>query len=183
MLRLPRDAPPVRKHVCPETGMALDLIAARLVHLDIFRGLSQAQVQRIAREAERMVFRDGQPLIKAADDGDGAILIVSGRAKALGDAELGLEEQELEAGSLLGEAAMVTEHRFRLTVVAAGDVRAVKLTRMAMQAHMIDDPGLADHFRGRIAARLQRVIVELKLIDERLAAASELLPAEAAPAA
>lgn len=159
--------------------MALDLIAARLLHLEIFRGLSQAQIQRIAREAERMVFRDGQKLIQAGEDGSGAIILISGRAKALEDPELGLEEAEIEAGTMLGEAAMVAEHRFRLTVAAVGDVRAIRITREAMHAHMIDDPELADHFRSRLASRLQRVVVELRLIDERLAAASELAATEA----
>ena len=162
--------------------MALDLIAARLSRLDMFRGLTPAQLQRLAREAERMVFRDGQTIIAAGENGDGAIVIISGRAMVLANAELGLEAEDVETGSMLGEAAMLTEHTYGLTITAVGDVRAVHLTRDALHAHLEDDPELAEHFRERLANRLQRVAVELRLIDERLAVASQIALSEA-PAA
>lgn len=160
--------------------MALDLIAARLLCLDAFRGLAPEQIARVAGEAERMIFRDGQRLIETGKDGDGAILIIDGWAEALADEDLGLEAREIEAGTLLGETAMLTEHQFRLTVVARGDVKAVQITRAALLAHMHDDPSLAEHLQRRLASRLQRVIVELRLIDERLATAGELAATEAA---
>jgi CRP-like cAMP-binding protein len=162
--------------------MALDLIAARLSRLDMFRGLTSAQLQRLAREAERMIYRDGQTINAACENGDGAIVIISGRAMILADAELGLEAEDVETGSMLGEAAMLTEHTFGLTIAAVGDVRAVQLTRDALHAHLEDDPDLAQHFRERLANRLERVAVELRLIDERLAVASQIALSQA-PAA
>jgi CRP-like cAMP-binding protein len=154
--------------------MALDLIAARLSRLDLFRGLTSIQLQRLARDADRMIFRDGQKILTAGEDGDGAIVIISGRAVVLADPELGGEVEDVEAGSMLGEAAMLTEHTFGMTVAAVGDVRAVQLTREALYAHLQDDPELADRLRERLANRLQRVAVELKLIDERLAVAGQV---------
>ncbi len=153
--------------------MALDLIADRLQRLEIFRGLAPAQIERIAQDGERLIFRSGQKILQAGGDGEGAVIIISGRATVLADADTGSETDEVDAGTMLGETAMLAEHQFRLTVVADGDVRAVRINRAALLAHMHQDPALAEHFHSRLASRLQRVAVELRLIDERLAAASQ----------
>jgi len=159
--------------------MALDLIADRLHRLEVFRGLTAEQLERIARDAERLIFRNGQKLLEAGGDGEGAIVIISGYATALAEPELGDDAYEIEAGSMLGEAAMLSEHQFRVTVVAAGDVKAVRINRATLLAHMQEDPTLAEHFYSRVVSRLQRVAVELRLIDERLAAVSQPEPAAA----
>ncbi len=157
--------------------MALDLIGDRLQRLDVFRGLAPEQIERIARDAERLIFRNGQKILDAGSDGEGAVIIISGYATALADADAGLDAFEIEAGAMLGETAMLTEHQFRVTVVAAGDVRAVRINRAALLAHMHEDPTLAEHLHGRLTSRLQRVAVELRLIDERLAAVAQTEPA------
>ena len=151
--------------------MALDSIAGRLLGLEIFRGLAPAQVERIAREAERMIFRDGQTLVAAGTEGDGALVIIAGRAMALADADTGRSARQIEPGSMIGELAMLTEHHIGVTVVADGDVRAIKVVRETLHANMQEDPALAAHLHARLVARLQRVALELRMIDERLAAA------------
>lgn len=164
--------------------MALELIAARLSRLELFRGLGQEQLERLSRDADRMIFRDAQKIITAGQLAEGAIVIVSGRAMIMPDPELGIESEHVEAGSMLGEAAMLTEHICALTVCAVGDVRAIQVTREALFTNMQEDPDLAEHLRSRFANRLQRVALELRMIDERLAATchGSLIEAEA-PAA
>lgn len=153
--------------------MALDTIASCLNDLDVFRGLSPAQLERLAREADRIIRRDGQPLIEAGAMGDGALVIVSGRALALADPDRGFEAMTIRPGSMLGEAALLSEHHYNLTVIADGDVRAIKISRATLVENMRDDPSLAEHFQARVAARLSRVALELRVIDERLAAAAD----------
>ncbi len=153
--------------------MAIDTIAQRLFELDMFHGLAPGQVESIAREAERIIFRDGQVIAQAGAEADGAFVLIAGRATAVGDPERPVHIDGIEAGSMIGEAAMLTEHEFGLTVVADGDVRAIKITREMLRQRMLDDAALVEHFVGRVAARLTRVALELRLIDERLAVASE----------
>ena len=160
--------------------MAIDTIAMRLLGLEMFRGLDADQIERIAREAERLIFRDGQRIVEAGSVCDGAIVIIAGSARALADAERGLEERRIVPGSLLAETAMLTEHQTAITVVADGDVRAVKIVRETLHAAMQDDPAIAGHFAERLAARLQRMAIELRMIDERLAAASQAVAERAA---
>ena len=54
---------------------------------------------------------------------------------------------------------------------------AVKIARARLFELMQEDPGLAEHFQLRLAARLQRIAIELKVIDEQLAVATEPVPA------
>lgn len=155
--------------------MALDSIAGRLLGLDIFRGLEASHVERIAQDAERLIFRDRQKIIEAGEACDGAIVIISGEARALAQEERDLDEFTVEPGSMLGETAMLTEHTAVLTIVADGDVRAIKVNRDALRRHLEDEPSLAQHFQERLADRLQRTAIELRMIDERLAVASLVL--------
>ncbi len=153
--------------------MAIDTIAGCLAELDAFRGLDVERLERIAREADRIIYRDGQVIAEAGAEGDGAVLIVSGEARAEapdGGASWGL----VSAGVLIGEMAMLTEHVFAVGVVARGDVRAVKIGRAALLELMRADPVLLDHFQSRLVERLSRLALELRLIDERLAAASAI---------
>jgi CRP-like cAMP-binding protein len=150
--------------------MALDLITQRLAALEAFRGLTPTQLEQIAGLTDRLIFRDGQKLIEAGVEGDGAILMVAGAATVEADAERGTDRRSLGAGTLFGELAMLSEHVFAVTAVADGDVKAVKIPRTALLDLFGAEPEIAAHFRQRLASRLMRVALELKVIDERLAA-------------
>lgn len=150
--------------------MAIDLITQRLAALDAFRGLTPEQLAQIAGLTDRLIFRDGQKIIEAGVEGDGAILMVAGAATVEADAERGTDRRSLGSGTLFGELAMLSEHVFAVTAVADGDVKAVKIPRAAMLDLLGAEPAIAAHFRQRLASRLMRVALELKVIDERLAA-------------
>ena len=155
--------------------MATDQLVATLQNLEVFRGLDQQQLAEIARKAERIVFKPGQTVVVAGQPGDGAYLLVAGNAEVMPDAThaAGRPRQPVEPGSLVGEMAMLIEHDYRITVVACSSIRALKITRAQMQAHMLAAPSLAEHFVGRISSRLSRVAVELRRIDQMLALAAE----------
>ena len=156
---------------CPWTTlMAIDTIAGRLMDLDAFRGLAPGQVERIAREADRIIFRDGQTIAEAGQACDGALVIISGHANLLAHGEPALL---VEAGSMIGETGMLTEHHYGSTILARGEVRAIKIMRETLLELMRGDPPLREHFVGRVASRLSRMAVELRLIDERLATVGE----------
>jgi CRP-like cAMP-binding protein len=159
--------------------MSIDAFAARLGDLEIFRGLTPIQLTRIAREAERIVFRDGQEIIQRGVAGDAAYLIVAGHAEAMAVPDAGLDAQSVSEGSLLGEMAMLIDHDYAVTVRAHGTVRALRLSRETMLGLLAKDPDLADHFVARISSRLTKVAVELRRVDQMLAMAAEGLGAPA----
>ncbi|MCB1546857.1 MAG: cyclic nucleotide-binding domain-containing protein [Hyphomicrobiaceae bacterium] len=159
--------------------MTAEALIAPLRRVAIFHGLDDDQLARIARSAERIVFRDGDTLIEEDEEGDAAFLIVSGGARLTHAYAPHLPPQLIEPGCLVGEMAMLTEVVHGASIAAAGVVRALKITRAGLLELMEVDPSLAEHFIGKITARLQDVADELRRIDDLLAPA-ELAPAELA---
>ena len=171
--------------------MAIDRLVAPLLRVPLFAGLRPLQITEIARHAERMKFRRGDVITRAGEPGDGAYLIVSGLAEHVEPPDLEGTPLPIEPGSLIGEMAMLVEHRYRATVLARDRVLSLKIMRSAVHAQMLEDASLARHFQRRIRERLSRVADDLRQIDGVLAAcgsgsaqpAAEPLPAATAGSA
>ena len=149
--------------------MAIDKMIAPLLRVPLFAGLRPLQITEIARQAERVAFRSGSSIIEAGKTGDCAYLIVSGDAVCRPEPGSAAPPQPVEPGSLVGELAMLIDHTHRVTVVAAGRVHCLKITRSALYQQIEADPALADHFTGLLTARLTQVAIEMRCIDEMLA--------------
>jgi CRP/FNR family transcriptional regulator, cyclic AMP receptor protein len=153
--------------------MAIDILVAPLLRVPLLQGLKPLQLKEIARQVERIVFRAGAEITRAGASADAAILVISGPAERVSPVECDGQPEWIEPGSLLGEMAMFIEHEYGLTVVARGLVRALRLTRTALHAQMLNDPTLADHFVHQIALRLTSIASELGTINQVLAASPQ----------
>lgn len=153
-------------------------IAHRLLDLELFRGLERTSIERVAREADRVIFRPGQAIVRAGEPGDAAYLLLSGDAATV--PVDGVGAFTVAPGSLIGEVAMLVDHHYAVSVVCQGQVRAVRLGREMLRAAMLAEPKIAEHFVARLSARLARVAVELRRIDDLLAVAGAAEPREAA---
>lgn len=160
--------------------MAIDALVKPFLCLELFQGLRPLQLTEIVRNAERIAYRAGSVIMTMGQPGDAAVLVVSEGALRTQGPDITDRAQPVAPGSLLGELAMLVEHVYGSTVVAAGPVRALRLPRTAMHAMMLEDRRLADHFVSRIADRLTRVANELRRIDSGLAL--PVAPAPAVPA-
>ena len=154
--------------------------------LPLFRGLSPLQLAGIARRAERVAYSPGAVIIEENALAEAAVLIVAGNAARVSGPELSGRSEPVAPGSLLGEAAMLVETTYGSTVVARTAVRAVHITRDAMQEQMLLDPLLADRLVQNLAKRLTAFADELRRVGTLLGkegAASAAKAAElAAPA-
>lgn len=163
--------------------MAIDAFVKPLLKLEIFQGLKPLQITEIARRAYRVVYKPGDLILQENEDGDSAIVIVSGDAVRIAGPAMSDPAESIPAGSLLGEMAMLIETRHSSTIIARGPVRALRIMREEVHAQMAEDPDLADHFLRRITARLSNVLNELRAIDDTLAADVPLPPSTAGQSA
>lgn len=147
----------------------MDALIAPLRRVELFQGLTPLQITEIARSAERIVFKAGARIAEAGAEADAALLIVSGEADVIGDAEAACLPQPVEVASLIGEMAMLVDYTFGVTVVARTNVRCLKINRDAMHAQIVDDPEVGEKLTANLAERLHRVAGELREIDDRLA--------------
>jgi CRP-like cAMP-binding protein len=151
----------------PMIKAASDSFVAPLLRVPVFQDLTERQLIEIARKAERVMFRIGQPVIKAGDAGDGAYLIIVGDAERR-EPGLSVEQSYVETGSLVGEMAMLVDTEYSTTVIAKSAIRALKITRAALYAQMERDPDLAAHFVAKVASRLRAFTEELRRIEAGL---------------
>jgi hypothetical protein len=95
----------------------------------LFQGLTPLQISEIARRAERVIYNPGAMIIEENAEGDAAVLIISGKTVRVSGPELTSRTSPVAEGSLLGEFAMLVETTYSSTVVARGQVRALRTTR------------------------------------------------------
>ena len=151
--------------------MAIDSLVQPLRRVTLFQGLRPLQITEIARRAERIVYRAGQPIIEVDKPGDAAILIVAGDAvRTSGPHGQDLSEP-VPPGALIAELAMLVEVTHSSTVIARGQVRALRIAREELFRQMEDDHALAEHFVAMLSTRLHKVSEEYRAIDRRLAEA------------
>lgn len=146
--------------------MAIDVLVRPLLPLPIFKGLKPLQITEIARRAERIIYRPGNIIIEEDEVGDAAVLIVSGDAVRISGFDYSGTPEAIPPGSLVGEMAMLVESMHSSTVVARGDVKALRIQRSEMHAQMEIDPSLADHFVTCIAGRLKNLSDDLRRADQ-----------------
>jgi CRP-like cAMP-binding protein len=156
--------------------MAIDSFVQPMLKLEIFQGLRPLQITEIARRAYRVVYKPGDVIMREDEEGDAAIVIVSGEAVRIAGPGLSEAAESVPTGSLLGEMAMLVETRHSSTIVARTTVRALRISRDELQAQMAEDATVAEHFVDRISSRLSSVLESLKAIDSIMAGTSIAVP-------
>jgi len=155
--------------------MAIDTLVLPLLNVPLFQGLKPLQLTEIARRADRIVYKPGEVIVSAHGEPDAAVLVVSGEAVRTEGPGLDEGTEAIPPGALISEMTMLIETECTSTVVARTPVRALRITRSEMLAHMEDDPTLAEHFIAKISGRLSTFVAGLKEIDRQLARSVEPL--------
>lgn len=148
--------------------MAIDALVKPFLSLPLFRALRPLQITEIVRRADRIVFQPGETIIEENQAGSAAFILISGDAVRIDDGDA-QTAQAVREGSIIGEMAMLVDTIHSATVVARSNVRALRLGRQEMHALMLEDPRLAEHFSAHITARLKRLAIKLKAVDDALA--------------
>lgn len=148
--------------------MALDALVLPLLNVPLFQGLKPLQLTEIARRADRIVYKPGDVIVAANAEPDGAVLVVSGEAVRTEGPGVHDGGEMVPAGALISEMTMLIETACTSTIVARTPVRALRITRSEMLAHMTDDPTIADHFIEKISGRLSAFVSGLQEIDRSL---------------
>ena len=97
---------------------------ARIAALPFFAGLSERELEAVARAAAEVDFATGEPLTNEGDFGHALFFIEEGTADVSTD---GTTVGAIEPGDVVGEVAVLASGRRTATVVATSPVRAVSL--------------------------------------------------------
>ncbi|MEO0791481.1 MAG: cyclic nucleotide-binding domain-containing protein [Pseudomonadota bacterium] len=159
----------------------MDTVLRVLRHVDLFNGLSDAQLAGIAQHAERVVYQSGDVLIARDDACDAAILTVDGDAAVIRGTRNEPVEEPVLPGSILAEMAMMVDIEASATIIARSRVRALRIPQTGMLELLEADPGLAENLIEAITGRLRGVAENLKAIEQAWSAFTddELSPSTA----
>lgn len=150
--------------------MALDKNVELLGGVPLFSGLAPDKLAAIVAIGKKSFFEDGAPIIKRRTKGKTGYLILSGRAVTKPPKTLAIEPETLEAGTLVGEMAMLTDTIYSLDVVVDERVRALAIDREALFGLLEQDPSIAYYLAEQITERLVFLARDLRDVDARFAA-------------
>ncbi len=130
----------------------LELVAG----VPLFAGLSRRHVRKLARLMTETHYRDGRVIVEAGVPGNAFFIIVEGGAKVYrGAVPTGRPFRRLGPGDFFGEIAVLDGGARSATVVAAGGVTALRLTRSAFLKLLKQEPTVSIRIIEELGARLR----------------------------
>jgi CRP-like cAMP-binding protein len=150
--------------------MTADKNAELLGGVPLFHGLSPQQLAAIAARGTKQFFEAGAAVIKNRSKSKSAYLILSGTVETRPPKSSGLEPETFEAGSLVGEMAMLTEAVATMDVIAKDRMRALSIARSDLYELMEEDPDIAFQLSDKVTERLIFLAHDLRELDARFAA-------------
>jgi len=148
--------------------MTLASLIEPLRRVSLFQGLRPLQISEIARRAEPILFEPGDTIISEGCAGDGAYLIVSGKAMRTAGPGTDDTAEALGSGTIVGEMAMLVETSYSSTVICQEPTRALKISRHCLLEQMGCDLALTDHIVDKLSNRLRLLANDLRKVDETL---------------
>jgi CRP-like cAMP-binding protein len=149
--------------------MALDDHIRILSGVRLFTGFTQDQLRLLAFGAEAMTLPAGRKLYREDDDADSAYIVVRGEIRLFRENEgEPVDVGMAEAGSTLGEMALIADARRLTSAEAAVDAEVLRINRSMFRRILEEYPETAEALRDRIIEDLQALIRKIEAVGERL---------------
>lgn len=138
-----------------------------LARVPLFAGVHTEALEAFIFMNPRRNFRPLETILKEGQSTAGAFLILYGTAEQVDENGRG-SGMRFGPGSLLDEMSMFIETESDRTVVAAGFVQTVEITRSVVRDVLAFDGRLAQFFAERIESRMSRLVRQLQEFDDTL---------------
>ncbi|MGN6535439.1 MAG: Crp/Fnr family transcriptional regulator [Mesorhizobium sp.] len=150
--------------------MALDDDVRILSRVGLFEGFTPEQLRLLAFGAETTALPAERKLYREDDEADSAYVVVAGRIVLYREADgahvpIGFAE----AGSILGELALIADTRRLTSASAAVDSEILRLNRKMFRRILEEYPDIAVQLHQRIAEELQALIERIEQVAPRFA--------------
>jgi CRP-like cAMP-binding protein len=131
--------------------------AEQLSTIELFAGLSQAQLAQVAAWSDEIDVDTGYHLIRRDGFGYEFFVILEGDAETMdGDRHL----SDLHAGDYFGEIALLDLPRRSAAVRATSPMRLLVMSRQSFRSMMDSMPPVADRIRVKAEERLANSAIE-----------------------
>lgn len=169
----------------------MDEVFRAVREVPLLHGLSELQIEAVARKVQRRVFEPGELLLEMDTPCDYTLIIVDGQAEQTTGPGRD-QDARIGSGSVLAEMAMVVDVEPTATIVAKTKIKALQINQSDLIAEIIEDARLSEHLIAEVTKRLRGAAEELQAIESALdrgtqaidaIAGAALLPAPATIAA
>ena len=123
-----------------------------LADVDLFRGLSKAQLKRLSSASREVSHQPGKVVAAEGLGGLAFHLILDGSATVSRD---GHELRTLGPGDYFGEISMIDGRPRSATVTAVDPLTALAIPHQNFELVLEEDPGFARHLLKTLCARLR----------------------------
>lgn len=145
--------------------MQLDRDVMLMAQIPLFEGLSEEQLEILAFSTDRQVFCKGDRLTTQGQAGEAAFLLTDGAVKRFGIEALGIPDQYLFDGSLIGELAMMVEIVHDRSHIALEDCTVMAFTREGLHRIMRRYPEIGLHLSSKLAQRLAEIARLMRAVE------------------
>lgn len=148
--------------------MSLDDDIRILSGVGLFEGFTPEQLRLMAFGAESISLRKGRTLYWEGGNADCAFVVASGSIALYHEADGERQVLDImEAGSILGEFALIAEGKRLTSAAAETDSQLLRLNRTMFRRILEEYPETAVALHRRIAANLQAMIARIERVMSR----------------
>lgn len=137
--------------------------------IPLFAKIEPSKLKLLAFTSERLEFMDGDPLFRQGDVGDAAYIILDGVADVMVNSPKGaVKVASLKRNDIIGEIAILCDVPRTATVVAAGDLATLKVSKDGF-FHLVNQfPQIGVEVMHELASRLHHTTQALTTARARL---------------
>ena len=142
----------------PEPNPPARVSAAALARSPLLAALAPTDLEAFAAKAERVTARAGEELVREGDATDDLYVVLQGEARL---ARNGLAIRTLGPGGHFGALGLLTRRPRSVTVTAATDLAAARLSSAGWDALARERPAAALHVTLAVLGQLREELVEM----------------------
>ena len=128
--------------------------AVALAGVPLFADLPKRHLQRLAREADELVFAPGEQIVREGSLGETVFVVMEGRAKVTRN---GRRVGEVLPGDFFGELSAIDGGPRTASITAVTPFRVVRLFRRTLRKLLEDEPQLTVKILDGIVRRIRQV--------------------------
>jgi len=148
--------------------VSLDVEVEALKQVPLFRGIDPTKLRLLAFMSERVKFRSGERLCEQGERGDSAFIILSGEADITVRTPSGEQRvAKVRRNDMVGEIAILIDVPRTASVIAAGEVVALAVSKESFLKLMSHFPEMALEVTRVLAQRLERTTRQLAELQAR----------------
>ncbi len=146
--------------------MTLETEVQALRQVPMFREIDPARLKLLAFTSERVMFSAGQHVFAQGDPSDAAYVLLQGKADVVIETPNGpLRVAQLAANDLLGEMGILSDAPRSASIVADGDVTALRIDKRVFLELLGQFPQMSVAVMRELAKRLERTNAKLAALS------------------